>query len=303
VILKLFVSLDILGNVNLMHRISRLQRLVLGASMIALTIALPAAFGLDLITNTQDQEQVVEATPSPESMPPVPEESAPSAEPSPEPSPEVTGEASPAPSAKPTVEPNVEPTVESSAEPTSEPKVESSEKPTPKPIPVHALANQSIYLIAPKQISVDPRATTTTLPTITVGSSETLLLCAFSDKAIFHVPYIPFIPVAIDPKKPELGSRNSFLIQGQGSSHLRISGPSYAVMSAFNGGNGMRITSSNRAISGGQILLRFVNISEPSLDGGFCGQGSVSNNRSISIRALGIDLQMLKADVNLKRNK
>lgn len=263
--------------------------------MIALTVALPAAFGLDLITNTQDQEQIVEATPSPESAPPAPEEPAPSAEPSPE----VTGEASPAQSAKPTVEP----TVESSAEPTVEPTVEPSEKPTPKPIPVHALANQSMYLIAPKQVSVDPRATTTTLPAITVGSSETLLLCAFSDKAIFHVPYIPYIPVAIDPKKPELGSRNSFLIQGQGSSHLRISGPSYAVMSAFNGGNGMRITSSSRAISGGQILLRFVNMSEPSLDGSFCGQGSVSNNRSISIRALGIDLQMLKADVNLKRNK
>jgi hypothetical protein len=299
VILKLFAGLDILGNVNLMHRISRQQRLVLGASMIALTVALPAAFGLDLITNTQDQEQIVEATPSPESAPPAPEEPAPSAEPSPEPSPQVTGEASPAQSAKPTVEP----TVESSAESTVEPTVEPSEKPTPKPIPVHALANQSMYLIAPKQVSVDPRATTTTLPAITVGSSETLLLCAFSDKAIFHVPYIPYIPVAIDPKKPELGSRNSFLIQGQGSSHLRISGPSYAVMSAFNGGNGMRITSSSRAISGGQILLRFVNMSEPSLDGSFCGQGSVSNNRSISIRALGIDLQMLKADVNLKRNK
>jgi hypothetical protein len=284
VILKLFVSLDILGNVNLMHRISRQQRLVLGASMIALTIALPAAFGLDLITNTQDQEQVVEATPTPEAPMPTPEEVVPTVEPTPEASPVVTSDASPTPS-EPTVEPSEKPT------------------PEPKPVPVHALANQSIYLIAPKQVSVDPRATTTTLPAITVGSSETLLLCAFSDKAIFHVPYIPYIPVAIDPKKPELGSRNSFLIQGQGTSHLRISGPSYAVMSAFNGGNGMRITSSSRAISGGQILLRFINMSEPTLDGSFCGEGNVGNNRSISIRALGIDLQMVKSDVNLKRNK
>jgi hypothetical protein len=276
-----------------MHRISRQQRLVLGASMIALTIALPAAFGLDLITNTQDQEQVVEATPTPEAPMPTPEEVVPTVEPTPEASPVVTSEASPTPSAKPTVEATPEPTVEPSEKPT----------PEPKPVPVHALANQSIYLIAPKQVSVDPRATTTTLPAITVGSSETLLLCAFSDKAIFHVPYIPYIPVAIDPKKPELGSRNGFLIQGQGSSHLRISGPSYAVMSAFNGGNGMRITSSSRAISGGQILLRFINMSEPTLDGSFCGEGNVGNNRSISIRALGIDLQMVKSDVNLKRNK
>jgi hypothetical protein len=284
VILKLFASLDILGNVNLMHRISRQQRLVLGISIIALTVALPAAFGLDLVTNTQDQEQVVEATPTPEA---------------PVPSPEATAEATPEPTPEPTISAPAEvaPTPKASAEPTS------TASPEPTPIPVHALANQSIYLIAPKAVSVDPRATTTTLPAITVGSSETILLCAFSDKAIFHVPYVPYIPVAIDPKKPELGSKNSFLIQGQGTSHLRISGPSYAVMSAFNGGNGMRISSASGAISGSQILLRFVNMSEPTLDGAFCGQSKVSNNRSISVRALGIDLHMVKADVNLKKNK
>lgn len=287
-ILKLFASLDILGNVNLMHRISRQQRLVLGISIIALTVALPAAFGLDLVTNTQEQEQVVEATPTPEAPVPSPEATA---EATPEPTPELTPE--------PTISPAAEaaPTPKASAEPTS------SATPEPKPVPVHALANQSIYLIAPKAVSVDPRAATTTLPAITVGSSETILLCAFSDKAIFHVPYVPYIPVAIDPKKPELGSKNSFLIQGQGSTHLRISGPSYAVMSAFNGGNGMRITSASGAISGSQILLRFVNMSEPTLDGAFCGQSKVSNNRSISVRALGIDLHMVKADVNLKKNK
>jgi hypothetical protein len=43
VILKLFAGLDILGNVNLMHRISRQQRLVLGASMIALGAGLALA--------------------------------------------------------------------------------------------------------------------------------------------------------------------------------------------------------------------------------------------------------------------
>jgi hypothetical protein len=288
VILKLFASLDILGNVNLMHRISRQQRLVLGISIIALTVALPAAFGLDLVTNTQEQEQVVEATPTPEA---------------PAPSPEATAEATPEPTPELTPEPTISPVAEVASTPKASAEPTSTASPEPTPIPVHALANQSIYLIAPKAVSVDPRATTTTLPAITVGSSETILLCAFSDKAIFHVPYVPYIPVAIDPKKPELGSKNSFLIQGQGTSHLRISGPSYAVMSAFNGGNGMRITSASRAISGSQILLRFVNMSEPTLDGGFCGQGKVGNNRSISVRALGIDLHMVKADVNLKKNK
>ena len=287
-ILKLFASLDILGNVNLMHRISRQQRLVLGISIIALTVALPAAFGLDLVTNTQEQEQVVEATPTPEA---------------PAPSPEATAEATPEPTPELTPEPTISPVAEVASTPKASAEPTSTASPEPTPIPVHALANQSIYLIAPKAVSVDPRATTTTLPAITVGSSETILLCAFSDKAIFHVPYVPYIPVAIDPKKPELGSKNSFLIQGQGTSHLRISGPSYAVMSAFNGGNGMRITSASRAISGSQILLRFVNMSEPTLDGGFCGQGKVGNNRSISVRALGIDLHMVKADVNLKKNK
>lgn len=270
--------------------------MVMGISIIAITIALPAAFGLELVTNTQEQEQVVEATPSPQAPAPTPETSgeATPAE-TPEPTPEPTAEPTPGPTISPAAE--AVPTPKASSEPTS------SASPEPKPVPVHALANQSIYLITPKVVSVDPRATTTTLPAITTGSSETLLLCAASDKAIFHVPYVPFIPVAINPKKPELGSKNSFLIEGQGSSQLRISGPSYAVMSAFNGGNGMRITSASRAISGSQIYLRFVNMSEPTLDGAFCGRGSVSNNRSISVRALGIDLHMVKADVNLEKKK
>ena len=289
---KLFASLDILGNVKLMHRISKQQRIVMGISIIAITVALPAAFGLELVTNTQEQEQVVEATPSPEA---------------PAPTPETSGEATPAATSEPTAEPTPGPTISPATEVVPTPKATaeptSSASPEPKPVPVHALANQSIYLIAPKVVSVDPRATTTTLPAITTGSSETILLCAASDKAIFHVPYVPFIPVAINPKKPELGSKNSFLIEGQGSSQLRLSGPSYAVMSAFNGGNGMRITSASRAISGSQIYLRFVNMSEPTLDGAFCGRGNVSNNRSISVRALGIDLHMVKADVNLEKKK
>lgn len=290
-ILKAFSVLDILGNVKLMHRFSRQQRMVLGASMIALTIALPAAFGLDIITNTQDQEQVVEPTPSPDALSPTSDEVIPSAEPSPEPS--------------QSVEASSEPKPEASADPIPEPSSESTSEPTPEPTPepVHALANQSIYVIAPKQVSVDPRATTTTLPAITVGSSEIILLCASSDKAIFHVPYIPYLAIPIDPKKPELGSQNALQIHGQGSSNLRISGASYAVMSAFNGGNGMRITSASRAISGSQIHMRFVNMSEATLDGSFCGQGSVSNNRSIYIRPLGLDFQMVKSGVNLKKNK
>jgi hypothetical protein len=292
VIRKLFASLDILGNVKLMHRISKQQRMVMGISIIALTVALPAAFGLELVTNTQEQEQVVEATPSPEA---------------PAPTPETSGEATPAATSEPTAEPTPGPTISPATEVVPTPKTTaeptSSASPEPKPVPVHALANQSIYLIAPKVVSVDPRATTTTLPAITTGSSEKILLCAASDKAIFHVPYVPFIPVAINPKKPELGSKNSFLIEGQGSSQLRISGPSYAVMSAFNGGNGMRITSASRAISGSQIYLRFINMSEPTVDGAFCGRGNVSNNRSISVRALGIDLHMVKADVNLEKKK
>lgn len=266
--------------------------MVMGISIIALTVALPAAFGLELVTNTQDQEQVVEATPTPQA---------------PAPTPKTTGEETPAATSEPTAEPTPGPTISPATEVVPTPKATaeptSSASPEPKPVPVHALANQSIYLIAPKVVSVDPRATTTTLPAITTGSSETILLCAASDKAIFHVPYVPFIPVAINPKKPELGSKNSFLIEGQGSSQLRISGPSYAVMSAFNGGNGMRITSASRAISGSQIYLRFINMSEPTVDGAFCGRGNVSNNRSISVRALGIDLHMVKADVNLEKKK
>ena len=283
-----------------MRRFSNQHRLALGISLIALTVALPAAFGLDLITNPLAQEQIAEptASPSPDvpSAQPSPEAS-PTDSPSPQPSDQASSEALPEPSVQPSAEPSAEPSAQPSAQPSVKPTAE------PTPIPVHALANQSIYLITPKVVSVDPRAKNAILPSITAGSSETLLLCASSNKAIMNISYIPYIPVAINPKKPELGSRNSFQISGQGSTQLRISGPSYAVMSAFNGGSGMRITSANGSISGSQINLQFVNMSEPTLADHFCGAGAVGNNRSISIRALGIDLQMVKTDVNLKRNR
>ena len=279
-----------------MRRFSNQHRLALGISLIALTVALPAAFGLDLITNPLAQEQIAEptASPSPDvpSAQPSPEAS-PTDSPSAQPSDQASSEALPEPSAQPSAEPSAEPSAQTSVKPSAE----------PTPIPVHALANQSIYLITPKVVSVDPRAKNAILPSITAGSSETLLLCASSDKAIMNISYIPYIPVAINPKKPELGSRNSFQISGQGSTQLRISGPSYAVMSAFNGGSGMRITSASGSISGSQINLQFVNMSEPTLADHFCGAGAVGNNRSISIRALGIDLQMVKTDVNLKKNR
>jgi hypothetical protein len=264
-----------------MQGISRQQRFVLGISIIVLSVALPAAFGLDLVTSTQDQEQVVEAIPTPE-VPVL--------------SPEATAEVAPEPTVSPAVE-EVAPTPKASAGPTS------PAMPDPTPIPIHALANQSIYIITPNIISVDPRARSVVLPSIVADSSEILLLCATSNKALLNISDIPYIPVAINLKKPELGSRNVFQISGQGSTQLRISGPSYAVMSAFNGGNGMRITSTSGSISGSQINLQFVNMSEPTLADHFCSSGVMSNNRSISVRALNIDLHMVKTDVNLKKNR
>jgi len=206
---------------------------------------------------TTGEEAAVEPSPSPAPSDLIPEESTPSASPSATPS--ESGEPSPSPS------------------------------PTPKP--PHALENQSMRIIAPSEVNVDPRARSVYLPRIYVASGGNLLVCASSNLASF------------DANTPNISSgqpKSSLEISGANSPYLRISGIGLQAAGIINSGNGLRVFSPNRALAGSYIQLRFVALSEVSANPKLCGDGSASNTRTIYLRALGIDLNIIKGGVTLK---
>ena len=69
----------------------------------------------------------------------------------------------------------------------------------------------------------------------------------------------------------------------------------------INSGNGMRLISLGQGLVGKFISLSFVALSEPSINPDLCGTASMSNTRTISIQALGLNLDMAKGDVRLKK--
>ena len=202
---------------------------------------------------------------------------------------------SPAPTESPTPEPASSPTAEASPIPSPSgsaapeaPVVAITDSPTamasPTPVPPHAIANQSMRIAVPTSVSTDPRAHSVYLPRLQISGVDTLLVCGYSNATAVHFNQsFPGVEIA-----------------GSGSQFFRLSGPTYLVMAAFNSDMGARVTSSSRAVSGSVVSFSFVALSKPSISQALCNDGSASNNRTISFRALSMDLNMIKDGVRLK---
>ena len=205
---------------------------------------------------------------------------APSDAPAPIPDPSVA----PAPTdlASPAASPTDAPSPSESADSAS-PSVSPSASPSPSPTP-EAQADQSMRVMIPSVVSVDPRAHSVFLPMLMAGGMRTLLVCGYSN-----------LPALV------LGSPDNGAVQvGSGSSIFRITGEPGTVMAAINGSMGMRALSGQTGLAGSQITLRFISLTMPSIKMDLCNSGSPSNTRTISIRALGMDLNMVKDGVTLK---
>jgi len=202
---------------------------------------------------------------------------------------------SPAPTESPTPEPTISPTTEpspisapsGSASPEA-PVVTITDSPTamasPTPVPPHAIADQSMRIAVPTSVSTDPRAHSVYLPRLQISGVDTLLVCGYSNATAVHFAQsFPGVEIA-----------------GSGSQFFRLSGPAHLVMAAFNSDMGARVTSSSRAVSGSVVSFSFVALSKPSISQALCNDGSASNNRTISFRALSMDLNMIKDGVRLK---
>ena len=113
---------------------------------------------------------------------------------------------------------------------------------------------------------------------------RTLLVCGYSN-----------VPALV------LSSPDNGAVQvGSGSSTFRITGDPGSVMATINGTMGLRAVSPQTGLAGSQITLRFISLTMPSIKADLCSAGNPSNTRTVFIRALGMDLNMVKDGVTLK---
>ena len=193
----------------------------------------------------------------------------------------------------PVVEPSPSPGEIEITDPVLEEQVieEAEPTPSPSPTPPHALLNQSMRIITPTQVMVDPRARNVFLPKIVYAGQGDLLVCASSSLGSFNTN---FVNTALSEEK------SSLEIAGANSQFLRISSIGSQAVEILNSGNGLKVSSANRALAGSYLYLRFVALSEVSANPKLCNDGSASNTRTIYLRPLGIDLNITKSGITLK---
>jgi hypothetical protein len=200
-------------------------------------------------------------------------------------------EPSPEPTDPGTTEPEPSPSLSKDEEsfPTTSPTA--SPSPTPTPTPAHAITNQSMRIIVPSEVRIDPRARSVFIPKMHVANSGELLICASSSLGSF------------DANIPNISSgdkESSLEISGAYTPNMRISGVGSQAAGIINSSNGLRVFSVNNGLAGSFIQLKFVALSKVSANPKLCSDGSPSNTRTIYLRGLGLDLNITKSGITLK---
>ena len=214
----------------------------------------------DLIPNIPE---VVATDPSP-STNPAPSES-PTAPADPVPSESPTAPADPVPSESPTASP----------------------EPSVTPEPPHAIANQSMFIRSAQVVRADPRSTSVFMTPIAFSSPSLVLACINSNGA------------AIDLLRKNAVDNWDLGVTGDFSSNLRLVAPGDQIANLINSNNGLRLVSNSGGVVGKYLSMRFIAVSEPTLDPKLCNDGNPSNNRILYVSAFGVDIDMKKADVRL----
>ena len=267
------------------------KKIMLILTCFAVISTIPSSFADELIQTITETitETIAEVITDPAPAEEVPAEEVPVVE-------EPAAEPQVSPSPIPTDLGKTEPDPKASPTSTAEPSPSNSPSPTPSPskTPPHAITNQSMRIIAPSEVNVDPRARSVFLPNIYVASGGNLLICASSNLGSFDAKVANYSAFSEGDKS------SSLEISGANTPYLRISGLGSQAAAIINNGNGLRVFSPSRALAGSYIQLRFVALSEVSSNPKLCSDGSASNTRTIYLRGLGIDLNITKGGITLK---
>jgi hypothetical protein len=135
-----------------------------------------------------------------------------------------------------------------------------------------------LFFRTPASIQVDPRATSVRFDAVAIGGAPTLLACINSRNTLTVQP------------TPNL------LVAGQGTGNLVLSGNISDVLTSLTSGSALTLRSAGH-ISGSEFTINVSALSKPSVDEKLCSSPQII--RSVSVTALGIDLNLVKTPVNL----
>jgi hypothetical protein len=254
--------------------LSNRKKVLLLLLPLLLLTGLPRSFAEDVIV------PIIDAITSPiTDQPPADTPVDPSASPS--------AQADPLPTDSATPAANPAPTNTATASPTPTPT------PSPTPTPPHPITDQRMVINAPQIMAVDPRAHSVYLPQIAISNNGNLLICATTNLTALDIGNG-------DTPKPTGKETSSLIISGSNSSRMQIASIGNQAAYLLNGSRGVRAYSNGRGVAGSYINLQFVALSEPSVNPSLCSSGNLSNNRTIYLRSLDLDLNMVKGEVRLK---
>jgi hypothetical protein len=182
-------------------------------------------------------------------------------------------------------------TASSSTPSDSEPEPEPEPSPTETEPPKTEVAEfqPRINYRFPNSIAVDPRASITTLPQISMSGGGIGLVCIFSNG---------FIDLA-NKNMVNNVDEGELLVAGDLTQQVRISGSMNVISALINSGGGLRIMAGSSRLARASVTFTYVELTQPDVSSEFCG--AASSQRSISFRAL--DLRMENAKGRIDFNK
>lgn len=154
---------------------------------------------------------------------------------------------------------------------------------------VRAKEVQSSALRIPASIKVDPRSVTALLPLIDLSGEGPLLACVSGVGLRFDSGRKGFVDDVED---------ESYLIDGDLTGALRISGSAAQILGIVNADGGLRVWSSTGKVVGQLFSFSLTAVSDLTTESELCGSG---NTRQVAIEGLGIGLETKKGGVQLNR--
>ena len=153
---------------------------------------------------------------------------------------------------------------------------------------VRASEIQSNGLRVPTSIKVDPRSVTALLPLIDLSGDGVLLACLSGVGLRFDSGRKGFVDDVEDA---------SYLLDGDLTGSLRISGSAGQILGIINGDGGLRVWANSGRVVGKVFSFSLTSVSDLTTDSELCGSGKT---RQVVIEALGIGLETKKGGVELK---
>ena len=230
--------------------------------------------------------------------------------------------------------PQVEPTTESSEQPVAEqPEPEASAVASESPAALseeeeakaeeERKAEEAKVKVAPTQpqisfrfpnsIALDPRAAVANLPQLSISGGSMGLLCLSSNGIIDinskglsnNIAVAPPVAKTADKdadasaEAAANASKATLQIAGDLTSFVRVSGSLNQINEIINGAGGLRVTASQGRAVGSNLTARYVELTGSDLSPDFCGKAT--NQRSITFRALGLQMETVKTRVDFNK--